>query len=162
MPVEPSAAERAASAPHRVLIVANETVGADDLLAEVRRFATDRDVEFFVCVPANPVDTGQAEHKGAVYLWEATRRAAQERLDATLAILRGEGLSADGALGDYRPIVAMDEAVEQFRPDGIVISTHQEEKSAWLRQDLVRRAAQKYQVPVEHVVAHAPAGVGEA
>ena len=59
-------------------------------------------------------------------------------------------------------MVAMDEAVEQFRPDGIVISTHPAEKSAWLRQDLVRRAAQKYQVPVEHVVAHAPAGVGEA
>ena len=70
-----------------------------------------------MCVPANPVDTGQAEHKGAVYLWEATRRAAQERLDATLAILRGEGLRADGAVGDYRPMVAMDEAVAEFRPD---------------------------------------------
>jgi len=162
VPAEPSAAERAASAPHRVLIVANETVDADDLLAEIRRFADDRDAEFFVCVPANPVDTGQAEYKGAVYLWEATLRAAQERLDATLAILREEGLRADGALGDYRPMVAMDEAVEQFRPDGIVISTHPEEKSAWLRQDLVRRAAQKYPVPVDHVVVHAPAGVGEA
>jgi GABA permease len=161
VPAEASAAERAAAAPHRVLIVANETVGADDLVAEIRRFATDRDAEFFVCVPANPVDTGQAEHKGAVYLWEATRRAAQERLDATLAVLRGEGLRAEGAVGDYRPMVAMDEAVAQFRPDGIVISTHPAERSAWLRQDLVRRAAEKYSVPVEHVVSHVSAGVGE-
>src|SRR5690349_14103851 len=99
VPAEPSAAERAeAAAPHRVLIVANETVGADDLLAEIRGLAADQDAEFLVCVPANPVDTGQAEHKGAVYLWEATRRAAQERLDATLAILRGEGLRAEGDL----------------------------------------------------------------
>ena len=73
-----------------------------------------------------------------------------------------EGLRADGALGDYRPMVAMDEAVEQFRPDGIVISTHPAEKSAWLRDDLVERAARKYPVPVDHIVAHAPAGVGEA
>ena len=95
-------------------------------------------------------------------MWDATRRAAQERLDATLAILRGDGLRADGAVGDYRPLVAMDEAVAGFRPDGIVISTHPEEQSAWLRQDLVRRAAEKYSVPVEHVVSHVPAGVGEA
>jgi GABA permease len=162
VPAEPSAAERAAAVPHRVLIVANETVGADDLLAEIRRFASDRNAEFFVCVPANPVDTGQAEHKGAVYLWEATRRAAQERLDATLEILRGDGLRADGAVGDYRPMVAIDEAVAQFQPDGIVISTHPVERSAWLRDDLVARAARKYDVPVDHIVAHVPAGVGEA
>jgi GABA permease len=111
-------------------------------------------------VPANPVDTGQAEHHGAVYVWEATQRAAQERLDATLALLRGDGLRADGALGDYRPLVAMDEAVERFSPDGIVISTHPAGRSAWLRQDLVERAREKYDVPVEHVVARTPADVG--
>ena len=163
VPAEPSAAERAeAAAPHRVLIVANETVGADDLLAEIRGLAADQDAEFLVCVPANPVDTGQAEHKGAVYLWEATRRAAQERLDATLAILRGEGLRAEGELGDYRPMVAIDQAVAQFDPDRIVISTHPVDRSAWLRDDLVARTERKYDVPVDHVVAHAPAPVTEA
>jgi len=163
VPAEPSAAERVeAAAPHRVLIVANETVGADDLLAEIRGLATDRDAEFLVCVPVNPVDTGQAEHKGAVYLWEATRRAAQERLDATLAILRGEGLRAEGELGDYRPMVAIDQAVARFGPDRIVISTHPVDRSAWLRDDLVARAERKYDVPVDHVVAHAPAPVTEA
>ena len=37
-------------------------------------------------------------------------------------------------LGDYRPLHAMDDAVKSFRPDLIVISTHPEERSAWLRQ----------------------------
>ena len=77
-----------------------------------------------MCVPANPVDTGQAERQGAVYVWEATVRAAQERLDRTLEILRGEGLAADGELGDYRPLVALDQAVKTFRPDRLVICTH--------------------------------------
>jgi GABA permease len=159
VPVEPPAAQRVAGqAPHRVLVVANETVGADELLSEIRTFAAGTDAEFFVCVPANPVDTGQAEHKGAVYIWEATQRAAQERLDTTLAALRGDGLRAEGALGDYRPLVAMDEAVERFHPDGIVISTHPEGRSAWLRQDLVARAG-KYGLPVDHVVSRVPAPV---
>lgn len=115
-----------------------------------------------MCVPANPVDTGQAEHKGAVYLWEATRRAAQERLDATLATLRGDGLRAEGELGDYRPMVALDAAVRRFEPDRIVISTHPVNRSAWLRDDLVDRARRTYDVPVDHVVAHAPASVTES
>jgi GABA permease len=161
VPVEPPAAQRGTGQPpHRVLVVANETVGADELLSEVRSFAAGTDAEFFVCVPANPVDTGQAEHKGAVYVWEATQRAAQERLDGTLEALRGDGLRAEGALGDYRPLVAMDEAVERFHPDGIVISTHPEGRSAWLRQDLVARAG-KYGLPVDHVVSRVPAAVQE-
>jgi GABA permease len=143
-----------------VLIVANETVGAEELLSEIRSFAAGTDAEFFVCVPANPVDTGQAENHGAVYVWEATQRAAQERLDATLAALRADGLRADGALGDFRPLVALDEAAARFTPDGIVISTHPEGRSTWLRQGLVARAREKYDVPVEHIVARTPADVG--
>jgi GABA permease len=54
----------------------------------------------------------------------------------------------------------MDEAVERFSPDGIVISTHPEGRSAWLRQDLVARATEKYDVPVEHIVARTSADVG--
>src|SRR4051794_15341101 len=47
VPVEPAAAQRAAGqAPHRVLVVANETVGADELLSEVRGFAAGTDAEF--------------------------------------------------------------------------------------------------------------------
>jgi GABA permease len=142
----------------RVLIVANETVGAQELMAEIRRFSSDTDAEFFVCVPANPVDTGQAERNGPVWMWEATVRAAQERLDGTLAGLRSKGLRVDGALGDFRPLVALDHAVQEFQPDGIVISTHPEGRSLWLRHDLVARARASYDVPVRHIVAHAPAG----
>jgi GABA permease len=163
VPAEPSAAEpTAGGAAHRVLLVANETVNAEELLSRVRALQAATDALFFVCVPANPVDTGQAEQHGAVYVWEATQRAAQERLDATLTVLRGEGLRAEGALGDYRPLVALADAVQRFSPDRIVISTHPEGRSAWLRQDLVARATERYDVPVEHIVARTPAGVPRA
>ena len=91
-------------------------------------------------MPANPIDTGQAEHKGAVYIWEATTEAAQARLDRTLEILREENLEADGALGDYRPLRALADAVAAFQPDRLVICTLPEDQSAWLRYDVVDRA----------------------
>ena len=136
----------------RVLVLANETVGARELLDELRAMDSAGDAEYFVCVPANPVDTHQAEHKGAVWVWEATVRAAQERLDSTLEVLRGEGLRARGELGDYRPLVALEEAVVAFHPDRIVISTHPEGRSAWLREGVVEKATGAHDVPVRHIV----------
>ena len=137
----------------RVLVLANQTVEATELREELKRIDTTGSAAYFVCVPANPVDTGQAEHKGAVYIWDATVQAAQSRLDYTLESLRAAGLHADGALGDYRPMTALAEAVKDFSPDRIVIATLPVDTSAWLRFDVVERARATYEVPVTHVVA---------
>ncbi len=152
-----------ASAPGgtRVLVLANETVGATELLDELKSIDAEGRAEYFVCVPANPVDTGQAEHTGAVWVWEETVKAAQARLDGTLATLGEHGLHARGELGDHRPMIALSNAVAEFDPDRIVIATHPEVHSAWLRQDVVDRARKAYpSIPVRHIVAHvaSPAG----
>ena len=151
---QPETAPATATA-SRVLVVANETVGADELLTELRRLKNEREAEYFVCVPAQPLHTGQ----GAVWSSDAMVAAARHRLAGALSILRGEGLRADGDLGDHRPLHAMDDAVRAFRPDLIVISTHPEERSNWLRQGLVERAKSKYGVAVRHVVSHVPAEI---
>jgi GABA permease len=140
----------------RVLVLANETVVAEELLNELRTIDRNGKAQYFVCVPANPVDTGQAEYKGAVYLWDATRAAAQERLDYTLSALRADGLEAQGELGDYRPLRALADAVEKFSPDQIVISTLPPEASVWLRDNVVDRARTQYSMPVTHVVSQRP------
>ena len=137
----------------RVLVLANETVGASELLDELRAIDDEGSAQYYVCVPANPVDTGQAEHSGAVWVWEETTKAAQARLDSTLEILRGHGLQAAGGLGEHRPLQALEKAVAEFKPDRIVISTHPEAKSAWLRHDVVDRARTAYpNIPVRHIV----------
>jgi GABA permease len=153
--MEPAAAQGQAT---RVLVLANETLGAEELLDELRSVDAEGRASYFVCVPANPVDTGQAEVKGAVWVWQATVDAARSRLDSTLEILRSHGLEATGDLGDYRPLHALRDGVARFHPDRIVIATHPEGRSTWLRHGVVDTARKEYDVPVRHVIATAPAG----
>src|SRR6185503_3505409 len=94
----------------RILVLANQTLVGDELHdALVGIEGSDR-AEYLVVVPANPVDTGQADREGAAFVWEATTRAAQERLDETLSTLRARGLTVRGELGDYRPLLALETA----------------------------------------------------
>lgn len=141
-----------AAHPHRVLVLANQTVESNELLDELRRIGADRDAVYHVMVPASPIDTGVAATHGPLDISEATMQAAQRRLDQTLNTLRSEQLQADGELGDYRPLRALAHAVESFRPDQIVISTLPPEDSVWHRFDVVDRARADYQIPVTHVV----------
>ncbi|OKH63877.1 amino acid permease [Mycobacterium sp. SWH-M5] len=138
--------------PHRVLVLANQTVESAELLDELRRIGADRDTRYHVVVPASPIDTGVASTHGPLDISEATQRAAQERLDNTLATLRSEDFEATGTLGEYRPLRALAKAVETFRPDQIVISTLPPEESVWQRFDVVDRARAEHHVPVTHVV----------
>jgi GABA permease len=139
--------------PHRVLVLANETANSGELLDELRRIGADTAAKYFVVVPASPIETGVAATHGPLDLAEATRQAADRRLDYTLTTLRSDNLDADGALGDYRPLRALANAVKEFNPDQIVIATLPPEYSVWHRFDVVDRARAAYDVPVTHVVA---------
>jgi GABA permease len=147
--------------PHRVLVLANQTVGSEELLDELRRIGADRSATYFVVVPASPIETGTAATHGPLDVAEATREIAQRRLDDTLSTLRSENLDADGELGEYRPLRALAAAVDSFHPDQIVISTLPPEESVWHRFDVVDRARAEHSVPVTHVVA-TPVGTVES
>ena len=138
--------------PHRVLVLANQTVQSEELLNELRRIGADSAATYYVVVPASPIETGVAATHGPLDLMEATQQVAQQRLDATLGTLRSENLDADGTLGDYRPLRALAAAVDTFHPDQIVISTLPAEESVWNRFDVVDRARAEHNVPVTHVV----------
>jgi GABA permease len=148
-------ARSAAGPVHRVLVLANQTMGESELHDALADVDGSQQAEYRVVVPANPVDTGQADREGAAFVWQATTEAAQQRLDQTLTDLRSMGLTVEGELGDYRPLVALDKAVGEFRPDLVVISTQPEERSNWLRHGVVADAREKYDIPVQHVVVHA-------
>ncbi len=134
----------------RVLVVANETVEADELLAELRRIEDERSSTFAVVAPAVAAEHGIGDswnQAGAI-------AAAQERLDRTLAVLRDEGLECDGWVGDMVPYAAVRDALDRFPADLIVISTHPATRSRWLKKDLVEQVRSNFKVPVVHVVSH--------
>jgi len=143
----------ASGSAQRILVLANQTIGAEELHEALHGIEGSERAEYHVVVPTNPVDTGQADREGAAFVWEATAEAARARLEGTLETLRGDGLTVDGELGDYRPLVALDNGMREFGPDLVVISTHPEEHSTWLRHGVVDEARKRYNVPVQHVVA---------
>ena len=84
---------------------------------------------------------------------EHVRDAAENRLEMTLALLREAGIEADGEVMDPDPYSAVMDALGEQDYDEIIVSTHPETRSGWLRQGLVDRARSVPRgVPVEHVV----------
>src|SRR5918998_1088220 len=137
--------------PHCILVVANETLGGRALIDAVKRRAEEshsRSEPFRVCVvcPQNQPKSGYVIHD------ESVRSAAENRLQTTLAQLREIGVQAEGEVMDPDPFAATEDAIDQFKPDEIIISTHPETRSGWLRKHLVDRVKDSTGLPVEHVV----------
>lgn len=130
-----------------ILVIANETVGGDELISLLRSRAEGVRERVLVVCPAlnSQVRTWASDEDGA-------RAAAQARLDASLAQLRGHGLSARGEVGDGDPLQAIEDALRTFGADEIVISTHPEGRSHWLERNVVGSARSRFDVPIEHVV----------
>jgi GABA permease len=133
----------------RVLVVANETVEAEELRAELRRIEDEHSSSFLVVAPAVA-----AEHGLGTWSQAGAIEAAQGRLDRTLAVLRDEGLECDGYVGDMVPFSAVRDALDRFDATMIVISTHPPTRSGWLRKDLVDQVRATFKLPVVHVISH--------
>ncbi len=131
----------------RILVIANETVGGDELLALLGTKALDVDEEVLLVCPAlnSRVRTWTSDEDPA-------RADAQSRLAASLSRLEGAGVSARGEIGDGDPLQALEDALREFPADEIVVSTHPPGRSHWLEQGVVEQARLRYDVPITHVV----------
>jgi hypothetical protein len=129
-----------------ILVVANQTIGGAKLLDLVRERAKVPDTSFTLVVPMT------RPRSGYVIYDDAVRDSAQVRLDLTLSYLRGEDVVASGELGDEDPYTATLDAIDEYHPDEVIISTLPETSSGWLRRDLIERIQDTTGVPVTHVV----------
>ena len=133
--------------PAVVLVVANETLAARELIEAVKRRAERGPIRAVVVAPVNEPAAGYV-------VYEHTRRAAAgRRLDRTLGALREAGIPAHGGVVDGGPLAAVKDVLAQEHVEELIVSTHPEAKSGWLRRNLideVRRVAGER--PVEHVV----------
>jgi GABA permease len=133
---------------HRILVVANQTVGGRALLAEIGNRGRGRETEILVLTPA--LAGSRAAH-WASDLDEALENARQ-RMELSVLAIEETGLRARGEVGDSDPNVAIEDALRQFPADEIVISTHPPDRSRWLEHGVVQRARDEIDLPVTHVV----------
>ncbi len=131
--------------PH-ILVVANQTIGGAKLLNLVEERAKEPDTSFTLVVPMTK------PREGYVIYDDAVRDSAQVRLDLTLSYLRGEDVVASGEIGDEDPYTATLDAVHEYKPDEVIISTLPHSSSGWLRRDLIERIEEAAGVPVTHVI----------
>jgi hypothetical protein len=130
-----------------VLVVANETLVGPELVAAVKRRAEAGAIRVRVVAPVTQPRTGYVVYR------DSRRAAAGRRLDRTLSALREAGIPAHGDVVDDDPLSAVKDTLASEDVDEIIVSTHPETKSGWLRKNLleeIRKAASGK--PVEHVV----------
>jgi hypothetical protein len=127
--------------PFRVtLVIANRTSSGEELIERLREKAAHGERHLFVAVVPQ-----QGGHGAAT-------KEARARLAKMLERLRAAELLGAGMIGDPDPYTAAMNALELFRVDDVVISTLPDERSGWMRANLIERVRNATAVPVEHVV----------
>jgi hypothetical protein len=139
-----------------VLVVANETLVGPELVDALRRRAQQGPIRVAVVAPVT-------QPRGGYVVYRDSRRAsAGRRLDRVLAALRLAGIAAHGAVFDDEPLAAVKDILASEDIEEIVVSTHPESTSGWLRKNLVEEIRNVAgDRPVEHVVSDV-SGRGEA
>jgi hypothetical protein len=136
------------------LVVATQTVNAPDLVERlIARHKESPHRYTFVC-PAS----------GA-----APREEVCDRLAATLAAVYREDIDATGQPMSPEPFAAVQNAIEHYRVDDILISTFAGQSSKWLEEGLIDQVKEITDKPIEHfessggsepIMASAPAAEG--
>lgn len=81
----------------------------------------------------------------------AIERAEQVQ-EETVARMDEEGVDAAGDTGESDPLLALQDALQTFPADQIVLFTHAGGEMNWLEEGLVEEARERFDAPVEHLV----------
>jgi hypothetical protein len=141
------------------LVVATRTVASQELISRLRSKAADHPQRYTIVSPPS----------GGI-----TRDEVCQRLARTLAEMYRSDVDATGQPMSPAPLAAVENALEHYRIDEILISTLRGARSVWLEQGLLDEVRARTDKPVEHVEAgddvvdrsapereEAPAAVGE-
>ena len=142
----------------QILVVANQSVGSDELAAEITARLTAGPCHFLLLMP--PLRRPSPHQRPWFGLGIAAESsldvpdgdddidwpAAERRLDEALQRLRSLGATIDGVVGDPDPMRAIGAILGRRHVDEIVISTLPTARSSWLRQDLPTRVKRKFKL----------------
>jgi hypothetical protein len=131
----------------RLLVVANETVAGKPLIEAVKKHAARSRESVTVLCPVNQPS------EGYVVYADTRRAAAGRRLEKTLQQLREAGIKAHGFVIESGPVDAVRDELAQNRYDAIIVSTHPQSRSGWLRRNVIEQLRKQVgAIPLEHVV----------
>lgn len=134
--------------PHRILLLLTSDLTEEDCLRRATQ-RSDVRVEVHCAVPPTP-------RRINFQVTTDDRRElpqARERLDRALRALQAHGITATGRVGDLSagPEQMIDDAIAYFRPDEVVLVVHPSHEKHWTEDGLIRRAMEKYAVPIQVV-----------
>jgi hypothetical protein len=133
----------------RYLVVSNQTLGGAALAAKIHEALEQGPSEFHIVVPATrPRDQ-------LVWTEGEARAIAAERLDRMFQWFSSVGAQATGEIADEHPLYAIRDVLREHEIDEVIISTLPAGMSRWLKQDLPKRVAREFGLPVTHVVGEA-------
>jgi hypothetical protein len=122
------------------LVVANKTSSGEELIERLGAKATGDERRLFIAVIPQQGRGGSSPREARIRL-----AAMLERLDAA-------GLLSAGMIGDPDPYAAVVNALQLFEVDDVVISTLPNQRSGWMRSNLIERVRHATSAQVEHVV----------
>jgi hypothetical protein len=122
------------------LVVGTQTINSPELVARLKALAAEKPHRYTVICPRSG---------------DLTREQVCERLARTLAELYRSEIDATGQPMSPEPFAAIQNAVEHYRIDDIVISTLVGQQSKWLEEGLIEKVQAITDKPIEHFEAGA-------
>ena len=145
----------------RYLIVANQTLGGEQLTAKIADCIRAGPCRWYLVTPVTQTEASDPWRSGGIEgmvpgAYKVARALAEGRLQHELARLRETGADADGEVVDPLPIEAIRKITSREEIDEIIVSTLPRRLSRWLAMDLPHRIRRATKLPVTHI--SGPAG----
>ncbi|WP_028064009.1 hypothetical protein [Solirubrobacter soli] len=132
----------------RVLVVANRTLGTDELRDKLLEHARRGDELHLVA----PILASRAHYIASDI--DREYEDARTRLGDVLAWADAQGVAMTGRVGDPNAALgAIEDELRRSRADEVLISTLPPQRSNWLEAGILERLREELDVPVSHLVA---------
>src|SRR4051794_78182 len=150
----PSRYRGGSPAPMKLLVLATDPVGADD----VRSALPDADLEGSEVLVVSP-----AVNESPVAFWvsdsDEAIAEAESAAEQTAAALREGGARARGKTGESEPLVALQDALATYEADRVLVFVREEDGARYREEDVLGEARRRSGGPVPET-ARGPAGAG--
>jgi GABA permease len=130
----------------KILALVSEPVSADALKSAVGAQQAEN-AEVLVVAPAlnEKMKFWISDPDGAIARADEVQAETVERLS-------DEGIDAAGETGESDPLLALQDALQTYEADEIVLFTHPAGERNWQEEGLVEEAERRFERPVRHIL----------